>query len=68
MHWGLTAPMQQYYVRNPFQRKDVAGPFAETEQGSKYILVAIECFSKWVETYALSNQGAASVARSFEKD
>jgi len=40
--------MKQYNVRLPFERLaiDVAGPFPETNRGNKYILVAMDYFSK----------------------
>ena len=50
--------MKQYNVGSPFKRIaiDVSDPFQITEKGNKYILVAMDYFSKWVETYALPNQ------------
>src|SRR3978361_2553900 len=42
-------PMKQYNVGLPFERIaiDVAGPFPESERGKKYILIAMDYFSKW---------------------
>jgi len=56
--------MKQYNVGLPFERLaiDVAGPFPETNRGNKYILVAIDYFSKWPEMFAISNQEASTVA------
>ena len=64
------APMQQYNVGSPFERVaiDAAGPFPETEDGNKYIIVVMDYFSKWVEAYALPNQEAATVADVFIKE
>ena len=41
---------------------DVLGPLAETNLGKKYILIAMDYFSKCPETYALPNQETAMVA------
>lgn len=40
--------MSQYNVEAPFERiaVDVAGPFPESNHGSKYVLVVIDYFSK----------------------
>ena len=42
---------------------DVIGSFPETENGNKYILIAIDYFSKWPEAYALPNQEAVTLAK-----
>eukprot|EP00731_Ephydatia_muelleri_P032451 Em0023g958a len=41
---------------------DIMGPLPETNRGSKYVLVAADCFTKWVEVYGISNQEALTVA------
>ena len=41
---------------------DIMGPLLETENGSKYVLVAADCFTKWVEAYGIPNQEAVTVA------
>ena len=56
--------MQQYNVGAPFERIaiDVAGPFPMSERGNRYLLVAMDYFTKWPEVYAIPNQEAATVA------
>ena len=39
------------------------GPLPETDQGSKYVLVAVDYFTRWVEAYGIPNQEAMTVAR-----
>jgi transposase InsO family protein len=53
--------------------QDVAGPEAnvpegETRTGNKYILVAIDHYSKWCEAKAVADHGAKTAARFLEDD
>ena len=41
---------------------DVLGPLPETNQGNKYILIAMDYFSRWSEAYARPNQEAVTIA------
>jgi hypothetical protein len=48
----------------PFERIaiDVAGPFSWSDQGNQYLLITMDCFTKWPESYAIANQEASTVA------
>ena len=41
---------------------DVFGPLPETDNGKKYLLIAMDYFTKWPEAYLLPNQEATTVA------
>jgi hypothetical protein len=47
---------------------DITGPLLETKSGSKYILVAIDHYSKWCEAKAVANHGAKTTTKFFEDD
>jgi hypothetical protein len=44
---------------------DLAGPFPISQRGSRYVLVAVEAFSKWLETVPITNKEADTVAYAF---
>ena len=44
------------------------GPLPQSEEGNKFILIAAEYFSKWVEAYPLPNQEATTVAEVLVKE
>jgi hypothetical protein len=56
--------MHQYNVGAPFERIaiNVAGRFPRSDQGNRYILIAIDYFTKWPEVYAITNHEASTVA------
>ncbi|XP_058864420.1 uncharacterized protein LOC131706752 [Acipenser ruthenus] len=58
------APLQQYQVGGPMERVavDVLGPFPRSERGNRFVLVALDYFTKWPEAYALPDQEAETVA------
>ena len=37
---------------------DVLGPLIKSEKGNRYVLVLVDCFTKWTEAYAIPNQEA----------
>jgi hypothetical protein len=47
---------------------DTAGPLPETKSGNKYILVAIDHYSKWCEAKAVADHGAKTAARFLEDE
>ena len=42
---------------------DILGPLPESDSGNRYILVAGDYFTKWLEAYAVPNQEAKTVAK-----
>ena len=42
---------------------DILGPFPISERGNRFVLVVMDCFSKWVEAYAIPDLTAETVAR-----
>jgi hypothetical protein len=47
---------------------DTAGPLPETKSGNKYILVAIDHYSKWCEAKAVADHGAKTAAKFLEDE
>jgi len=47
---------------------DTARPLPETKSGNKYILVAIDHYSKWCEAKAVANHGAKTATKFLEDD
>ncbi len=47
---------------------DTAGPLLEIKSGNKYILVAIDHYSKWCEAKAVADHGAKTAARFLEDE
>ncbi len=46
----------------------IAGPFPETNQDNKYILVAIEHYSKWCEAKVMQDHTIITIAKFFKED
>jgi len=57
-------------IRDLFHRiaLDTAGPLPKTKAGNKYILVAIDHYSKWCEAKAVADHEAKIAARFLEDD
>ncbi len=47
---------------------DTAGPLPETKSGNRYILVAIDHYSKWCEARAVADHGAQTAAKFLEDE
>ncbi|RLU16500.1 hypothetical protein DMN91_010568 [Ooceraea biroi] len=58
------SPLQVYNVGAPFERiqVDILGPLPMSYAGSRYLLVVVDCFTKWPETIPLRNKRASTVA------
>ena len=65
-HLQSKAPLRQYQAEIPMERIhiDILGSFIESTRGSRYIVMMIDQFKKWIECYAIPNQGAEQVAMS----
>ena len=59
------ASMQTIQAGYPMQvvAVDIMGPLPETDDGNKYVLVAVDYFTRWTEAYGIRNQEAATVAK-----
>ena len=58
-------PLQNIRAGYPMQivATDIMGSFPCSERGNKYILVASDYFTRWVEAFAIPNQEAITVAK-----
>ena len=59
------APLPSYKGVAPFQgwHIDLAGPFPADEEGNKYLMLAVNPLSKWVEAYLLPDKYSWRTAR-----
>ena len=63
-------PMAQDLIAAPFEKvgMDILGPLPETDLGNKYILILSDYFTKWVESYPMSDQEAITIVKIFVKE
>jgi hypothetical protein len=56
--------MHEYNVGVPFEKiaVDVAGHYPWSDQGNRYLLIAMDYFTKWPEAYTIPNQEFSTVA------
>ena len=67
---GKTAKVLLKPIKSPsapmeLTAMDILGPFPETANGNKYILVFCEYVTRWPEAFAIPNQTAETVAQTF---
>jgi transposase InsO family protein len=62
--------MEQYIFVALFERIaiHVAVPFPRSGQGNRYILIAMDYFTKWPEVYAVPNQEATTIGEALVTD
>ena len=66
-HKPPRAPLQNYQQGAPLDRiaMDILGPFPESDQGNRYILLIGDTFTKWIETYPIPDECSATIAHKF---
>ena len=58
-------PLKPFLPNRPFQfvGTDFMGPFKESKEGKKYIMIVTDMFTKWTEAYALDKCDAKTTAK-----
>ena len=59
------APLSTIRAGEPMQTVavDILGPLPDSPTGNRYVLVAMDYFTRWAEAYAIPNQEATTIAR-----
>ncbi|XP_053407921.1 uncharacterized protein LOC128559642 [Mercenaria mercenaria] len=62
---NMKDPLQQFRVGAPMEKLalDIFGPFPISESKNKYILVVVDCFTKWTEAYAIPGQESQTIVK-----
>jgi hypothetical protein len=60
--------MKNIFICDLFYRvaMDIVGPLLEIISGNKYVLVAIDHYSKWCETWPVKEHDACTIAKVLE--
>jgi len=59
------SPMQIFNAGVPFKRLQILDLFPSSVTRNKYLLVIVDCFTKWVEAFPLKNARASTIAEVF---
>jgi len=61
------SPMQIFNAGAPFERlqMDIVGLFPFSVSGNRYLLVTVDCFTKWVKAFPLKNARASTITEVF---
>jgi hypothetical protein len=56
--------MHQYNVGAPYERITIrtVGSFSHSNQGNWYLMIVMDCFTKWPEAYTIPNHKVSMVA------
>lgn len=58
-------PLQEYRMGAPMERMgvDILGPFPQSDWSNRYVLVAMDYFTKWPEAFAVPDQSTVMMAQ-----
>ena len=63
----MVGKLQPMVIDQPWKRigLDLMGPLPKMEQGFRYIMVIVDYFSKWVETFPLKTKSSQEIMKNF---